>query len=363
MNSFRFLTWMMVIILCPTLLPGIVSAQQSGAPSEKAALTVSTLSPKMMAWDNTLLATGNIVAWQEAYISTEANGLSITRVLVDVGDKVHKGQLLAELQSHTLEAELAQSNAELAQARAQLEEAQADARRARALQKSAALSAQQITQYLITEKVAVARVNALKAKVSSAQFRVSQTQIIAPDEGTITTRLATLGHVVSPGDILFKLNRQDRMEWHGELPASELVHIQPGQSVILNIAGQETVKGQVRQAAPTVNQKTRNGLIYVDLLNVPSVRSGMFATGEITISQTEGLAVPLSALLLRDGAAYVSRIGPQSIVQQTKVTAGQQVNGWVAITDGLQPDDVIIASGVSFLSEGDLVRIASHQAN
>ncbi|MBK5143124.1 efflux RND transporter periplasmic adaptor subunit [Budviciaceae bacterium BWR-B9] len=364
MDNSRFLTWMVAIIICALSPIEMALAEQADTlRPEKTALTVTTMSPKMMEWDNTLLATGNIVAWQEASVSTEASGLSITRVLVDVGDKVVKGQLLAELQNHTLESELAQARAELVQAIAQREEARADAERARKLQKSAALSAQQITQYLITAKIAEARVKAHEAKVSSAEFRVSQTRIVAPDDGTITIRQATLGHVVSPGDILFKLNRQDRMEWRGELPSNELAQIQPGQRVKITINGQDAVTGLVRQVAPTVDQKTRNGLVYVDLPDSSSIRAGMFASGNITVSQRKGLAVPLSALLLQDGAAYVSRVGPDNKIEQTKVTAGQQVNGWVPILNGLQPDDTLVVSGVSFLSEGDSVRIASHQAD
>lgn len=97
---------------------------------ESTLLTVTTVSPRMMTWDRTLLATGNIEPWQEAFVSTEAAGLSIIQLYADIGDIVHQGQVLAELQHETLSAEFEQAEAELAQAIAQLEEAHADAVRA-----------------------------------------------------------------------------------------------------------------------------------------------------------------------------------------------------------------------------------------
>ncbi|SQI36560.1 Macrolide-specific efflux protein macA precursor [Leminorella richardii] len=358
--------WRTALILSAAYAIHYAAAQQTEPTSappavENTALTVSTLSPRAMTWSRTLLATGSIAAWQEAFISTEAHGVSITSVLVDVGDEVRKGQLLAELQSQTLSAELEQAEAELRQAIAQREEARADAQRVNRLQTSAAISAQQATQYRVTEKIANARVAALEAKVKAARYRVEQTNIVAPDDGTVTERLATLGHVVSSGDVLFKLNRQNRMEWHAELPADDLALIQAGQRVTLSIAELAPVNGQVRQIAPTIDKNTRNGRVYIDLQPSSVVRAGSFATGKIVVGHSQVIAVPESALLLHDGYAYVFRVKNENRVQRIRVVTGVRQEGWVAITEGLQTDDVIVADGGTFLSDGDSVRIVSHQ--
>jgi RND family efflux transporter MFP subunit len=335
------------------------SDQSNSASPEKTShsvLTVSTMSPRMMTWNKTLIASGNITPWQEAFVSTEANGVSILHIHADVGDVVLKGQLLAELQHDTLSAELEQVEAELAQAMAQLEEAQADAMRAQKLRQTSALSTQQITQYLIAEKVARTRTKALQARVKSAQIRLAHTRITAPDDGVITERQATLGKVVSPGDILFRLLRQKRLEWHAELPAKELINVRAGQHVTLTLPGASDITGVVRMVAPTVDPHTLNGLVYVDL-NTEQVRTGSFATGRIMLGEYQAPGLPLTALTFRDGFAYVFLVDSEGEVQQRQVTPGQRHDGWVAITQGVDLHDRLVESGVEFLSEGDRVRV------
>ncbi|WP_058913870.1 efflux RND transporter periplasmic adaptor subunit [Entomohabitans teleogrylli] len=327
------------------------------AAAEQPALTVTTFSPEIVPRDDSLFATGNIIPWQEAVVSTEASGLSIRHLHADIGDEVQKGQLLAELQQDMVTAELEQTLAEMAQAEARLEEARADAGRARKLRGSSALSAQQVTQYLVAEKVARAQVAVLSARVKTARLRVAQTRITAPDAGLITARLAMAGQVVSPGDILFRLNRQSRLEWLAELPVGELEQIQPGQAVRLNMPGQAPVKGLVRQVAPVTDRRSRNGYVYVALGDNARVRAGSFATGHIITGRTTLPVIPSSALLLRDGFAYVFRVDAQSRVRQVPVITGTYHDGGYAIRQGVNAGDVLVAEGVGFLSDGDRVRV------
>lgn len=336
------------------------SEQNSTESSEKTAhtvLTVSTMSPKMMMWNRSLMATGNIAPWQEAFVSTEANGVSILLIHTDIGETVRKGQLLAELQHNTLSAELEQVEAELAQAISQHEEAQADAVRAQKLRQTSALSAQQITQYLIAEKVARTRTEALQARVKSAQIRLAQTRIIAPDDGVITERQASLGKVVSTGEVLFRLLRQSRLEWRAELPAKDLLHVQPGQHATLNLPGSSAITGTVRKIAPTIDPHTGNGLVYIDLNTQEIARAGSFTTGHIQLGEYQSPGLPLTALTFRDGFAYVFYVDDEGKVYQRQVTPGQRRDGWISVTSGVDLQDRFIASGVGFLSEGDTVRV------
>lgn len=333
--------------------------QSSAASNEKitrTALTVTTISPRMMTWDKALIATGNITPWQEAFISTEANGVSVIHIHADVGDIVRKGQLLAELQNDILSAELAQVEAELAQAIAQHEEAQADATRAQKLRQTSALSTQQITQYLIAEKVARTRTKALQARLKSAQIRLAHTRITAPDDGVITERQATLGKVASAGDVLFRMLRQKRLEWRAELPAKELLQVRAGQHATVTLPGATDITGVVRKIAPTIDPHTRNGLVYVDL-NTEMVRPGTFATGRIMLGEYQAPGLPLTALTFRDGFAYVYLVDNTGKVQQRQVTPDQRNDGWVAITHGVELQDLLVESGVEFLSDGDQVRV------
>lgn len=361
-----FIVIVVLIVTGREIITHHISGKDNTELFEKAlstTLTVSTLSPKMMTWEHSLMATGSIAPWQEAFVSTEANGVRVVHVHVDVGDKVHKGQLLAELQQDTLSAELEQVKAELAQATAQHEEARADALRAQKLRQTSALSAQQITQYLVAEKVARTRTRAFQARVKSAQLRLAHTSITAPDDGIITERLATLGKVVSAGEVLFRLHRQNRLEWRAELPANELYHVHPGQSVTLTLPGPTTITGVVRKVAPTIDPHTRNGLVYVDLNTVEMARTGSFATGYILLGERCMPGVPLTATTFRDGFAYVFHVDNEGKVRQSQITLGQRQDGWVAITHGVDLQDRLVESGVEFLNEGDQVRVIQQTAD
>ena len=122
----------------------------------KPALTVTLATPEKSEWPGVFSASGNIVAWQEAIIGAEANGLRINDVRANVGDRVTAGQVLATFAPETVEAELAQSKAQVAEAEAALAEAQANADRAKTLENTGALSAQQIQQFLTAAKTAEA---------------------------------------------------------------------------------------------------------------------------------------------------------------------------------------------------------------
>jgi multidrug efflux pump subunit AcrA (membrane-fusion protein) len=120
-------------------------ADKSGAAPAvaKAALTVTAVQPSNSSLALKLAANGNVAAWQEASIGAEANGLRLTQVLVNVGDTVKKGQLLATFAGDGVQADVAQAKAALMEAQANAVDAAGNAERARTLQNTGALSAQQ----------------------------------------------------------------------------------------------------------------------------------------------------------------------------------------------------------------------------
>ena len=326
------------------------------------ALTVITTLPRTMAWPRSLTTNGNIVAWQEVVIGAEIGGLRLTEVLVNVGDKVKRGQLLARISSDTVEADLAQGNAEVAEQEAMLAEAAANADRARQLQSSGLISAQQITQSLTAEQTAKAKLAAARARVQSTELHRSQTRVLAPDYGVISARTATVGSLAQPGQELFRLIRQNRLEWRAEVTAAELPRIRPGQVATIELAEGVTAQGHVRIGAPTVDPQTRIGLVYVDLPPNSPARAGTFARGVFELGEAPALTVPQSAVLLREGFSYVFKLEDNNQVAQTKVSVGRRVEDQIEITSGLEPNARVVASGAGFLTDGDRVRIVEAQA-
>lgn len=328
----------------------------------KPALTVTTTQPQDTNLPVTISANGNITAWQEASIGTETNGLRLDEVRVNVGDVVQRGQVLATFASDTMEADLAQVRAALAEAEAALAEAAANGQRARNLQTRGALSAQQINQYLTAERTAQARLEAQRAAIKVQQLRLQQTQVLAPDDGVISARSATVGAVLPSGQELFRMIRQSRLEWRAEVSSAELASLKPGMSVIVRPANVTPIKGIVRMVAPTVEVQTRNGLVYVDLPTPGAARAGMFARGEFEVGSGQGLTLPQSAVLLRDGFSYVFRVGPDLKVTEVKVTVGRRVGDRIEIISGLDVSAHVVAAGGGFLADGDRVRVVEAAA-
>ncbi|MEO7108338.1 MAG: efflux RND transporter periplasmic adaptor subunit [Rhodoferax sp.] len=342
------------------------AADAAKTATAKPALTVSLTQPKNSMLAIKLAANGSVAAWQEASIGAEANGLRVAELHANVGDTVKRGQLLASFAAESVQADVALARAAVAEAQANAAEAAANADRARAVQGSGAISAQQVNQYLTQEQTGKARVASAQAQLDAQLLRLKNTKLVAPDNGVISARMATVGSVVGAGTEMFKLIRQSRLEWRGEVTSTEIGRITPGTAVLVTAPSGAQLKGRVRILAPTVDAASRNGLVYVDLPTTDknadktaaaSFKPGMYARGEFDLGSSGALTVPLAAVVVRDGFSYVVRVGPDNRATQVKVQPGRMVGGQVEILSGIKPEDKLVASGDGFLSDGDLVRV------
>ena len=346
------------------LFPSQVHAADDKKPvTPRPSLTVSTVQPVMGNLPFRLPANGNVNAWQEASIGSEVNGLRLVSVNVNVGDKVVKGQVLATFATDQVTAEVAQAQASYAEAEAGALDAAVNADKARTLQASGALSDQQINQYLTGEKSARARLQVAKAALAVQQVRLKQTRLLAPDNGVISMRSATLGSVVGNGTELFKMIRGGRLEWRAEVTSTELANIKPGSNVSVTAASGAKVQGKVRMLSPTVDAVTRNALVYVDLPAHPDIRAGMFAKGEFEgDASAPVLTLPQQALVLRDGFTYAMRLMPGNKVAQVKLQTGRRMGDAVEVLKGAKAGEQFVASGAAFLTDGDVVKVVTTPA-
>ncbi len=342
---------------------GAFAADNAKPAVAKPTLTVSTAAPQSQSLAQRLSANGSLAAWQEATIGAEANGLKITEVRVNVGDRVQRGDVLAVLQADTLRAELAQAEGTLAEATASAQEARAQAERARSLQQQGFYSNAQLSQALAADASAQARVQSARALVQLQAVRLSQTRVLAPDAGVISARQATVGSVVGAGTELFRLIRQGRIEWRAEVTATDLGQVRVGAPVQITAASGQQLQGKVRMVAPSVDAQTRNALVYVDVLSAPgSARAGMYARGEIVLGQSQALTVPQAAVVVRDGFSYVYAVGADQKVTQVKVQTGRLSGDRMEVLSGLKADVRVVASGGAFLNQGDTVRVVDAPA-
>lgn len=335
--------------------PAAQPTATSDAP--KPAMTVTVASPTSDTLMVGLQVNGNVSAWQEASVGAELGGLRLATVNVNVGDVVKKGQVLATLAGQTTQAESLQSRAAMMQAEASYENAKADADRARAIEDTGALSKSQIAQYVTAEKVARAQWEAAKAAYSATQVRLGNTRVLAPDDGVISARSASVGSVAGAGQELFRLVRGNRMEWRADVTPSEVGRIRVGQSVRVTAATGTELTGRVRAIAPTADPQTRNVLVFVDLPRHPDLKAGTFARGQFDLGQSTALTVPAQSVVVRDGHNYVFVIGADSKAAQRKIETGRRVGQRVEVLQGLKADEAVAVQGAGFLNEGDLVKV------
>lgn len=372
--------WFILAIVIVLLLVGLLlwktGALNKTAASEKpknatteqkAALTVTVIQPEQQNWKQNFTANGNIAAWQEVVIGSELSGQRISKVYVNVGDQVKRGQVLAEINSESIRADLATAKANYAEAQAVLADASANNKRFQQLKNTGAISAQEVTQYQTSQNTAHARLDAAKAQIDSNQLRLTQTRVIAPDHGVISARTATVGSLAQTGQELFRLIRDDRLEWRAEVTSTDLYKLKQGMiaQIISPDPSQPTVTGTVRMIAPVIDPQTRYGLVYVDLPTTDAVRMGMFVKGSFDLGEKPAWTLPQTALLLRDGFSYIFIVNKDNRVTQQKVTVGRRLNDRIEILDlpsnstnnNKNTNIKVVASGVGFLTDGDLITI------
>lgn len=120
-------------------------------------------------------------------------GQRISKVNVNIGDQVQRGQVLAEINSDTIRVELASAQANLKEAQAVLADATLHNQRIQQLKNTGAISKQEASQYQTSQSTAQARLDAARAQIESNQLRLAQTQVRSPDNGVISARAATVG--------------------------------------------------------------------------------------------------------------------------------------------------------------------------
>jgi RND family efflux transporter MFP subunit len=326
------------------LRPRPVDDKATTGPSP--ALTVTVARPADAVWPITLEASGAIAAWQEASIGAQVGGYRLVEVLVNVGDEVVRGQVLARFDPALLQADGARL-------KASNEQAKANKDRMLRLQKSGTVSDRDVLDIVTQAKTT-------SALLESNRLQLRYTEVLASDDGAISSRTATLGAVVPVGQELFRLIRQNRLEWRGELTAAQLAHVEAGQKIELTLPGGGSVSATVRRTAPSLDQQTRLGIVYADIAPGSRARAGMYVDGRIITGRSEALVVPAESVTIRDGRNYVLKLmdaGATPRVSLRPVTVGRRRDNQIQIVDGIARDDRLVVSGAGFVNEGDLVRV------
>ena len=354
-------------------------------PNAVRGITISVVPAARREVVERLPVTGTLVAREEIMVGPEIDGYRITDILVEEGDRVEKGQVLARLSRDTLEtllaqntanaaraqAAIAQQKAQLLQTLAQRTEAEAAVERARTLIKTGATSQEVLDQRERAVKVATAQVTAAEESVTAAEadaaqikanrdeieVRLARTDITAPEAGIISSRAARLGAIVlsANAEPLFRIVKDGAIDLDAEVPESALPRVTPGLSVAVTPAGFPTpIEGKVRLVGATVDNSTRLARVAVALPDDPRLRPGAYARGVIEVARHEGVALPQSAVQFASDGVFVLVV-ENDIVQRRPVKTGLQGDGFVEIVDGVKEGEDVVARAGGFLRTGDRV--------
>lgn len=347
------------------VLTGCTKSNANGsttADPSASVLTVEIVTPLEQVWPQSIQATGPLAAWQEAIVSPEIGGLRLVELKADVGEHVKRGQMLARLDDASLQVSLRKQEAQAAQARANLSQARSNLERARVAEGSGALSAQRIEEYRITAETSQAALDSALADLDNIKLQLSQTRVLAIDDGIVSSKSAVLGSVVSAGTEMFRLVRRGQVEWRPEFDARQLAVLQPGRLAHITLADGEVVQGEVRLVGPTLSTSTARAVAYVTLPRESGAKPGMFASGTIELEAKPALTVPATAVVLRDGRAYAYLLDGADKVTSRPIVAGRRRNDRVEVVSGLPSGARVVARGGAFLSDGVRVTVENAQA-
>jgi RND family efflux transporter MFP subunit len=321
---------------------------------------VSTFVPGLRPVSTEVMVTGSISARHDLPIGDGGQAGRIVAVYVQVGDVVRQGQILAQLDDSVLKPQVAELAAALAKARAQAALAVAEYRRAVAIGPNGGLSAQNVEQLQAAAAMDAANTKMVAAQLQQKRAELALTRIVAPVAGTVLTRTAEVGQVVSPaGPPLFTLEDQNRVELIGQVAEQDLAALKVGQPAEVYLIGYpRPFPGHIWLLGATVNRQTRLGEVRIALAPNPALRPGAFARAVIKESHAERPVVPQTAVMTDSRGSYVFIVNRRNIIVRRAVQLGGVLASGVVIAKGLTGRERVVTLAGGFLQGGEKVQVA-----
>jgi RND family efflux transporter MFP subunit len=319
---------------------------------------VTVVVPGRVTVDRAISATGSIAARREMPVGVAGEGGMITRVLVEPGQWVAAGQVLATI-DRAVQTQTAESlGAQVQVARADLTLAQAELDRARQLIDRGFISRADLQRRTATRDGAAARVKVAGATLQEARARNGRLDIRAPAAGLVLTRQAEPGQIVSAGSgVLFRMAQGGQLELRAQLAESDLAGLRPGaRATVTPVGSTRSFAGEVWQVSPIIDPQTRQGIARVALRYDPALRPGGFAAAEIVGGIGQMPMLPDSAIQSDDKGSFVYVVAADNKVRRRGVRIGQVSDAGVAIAEGLNGTERVVRSAGGFLSEGQQVK-------
>lgn len=352
-----------------TVLAVINQSQKPNTPSVPAPTTanpvmsVQAILPKADTLEQDINASGVIKGQDIAEVGAKISGIAIDKVLVDVGDTVKKGQVLATLDARKASADIINYEANIATATANLQKATNDLARVTPLVEIGAISRTQFDSYQTAKINAEANLKSAKAQAYQASVNTADTQIVAPLSGIISQKNAHIG-MMTTGTALFTIIKNNALQWQALVSGDDIHKISIGQTAMIGSPDNQ-VYGVVQNIAPTANS-TGEIMVFVSLDDPKHLRHGMYTQGKFITQDRQTFTLPTSVVTTTDGFDYVwvllQHMPDKPALDNDLYYANRQKinityrNDTKVATDLPKDTKVIYKSG-NFLNDGDVVRL------
>jgi RND family efflux transporter MFP subunit len=347
----------LLALALPALLAACEPAAEPAAPEIR---PVRVISVEERAGGETVSLTGTVQAETEVNLAFRIGGRLIER-LVNVGDQVTAGQVVARLDPEDDENALRAARAELAAAGGQLVEAQNNYERQQTLLQDGWTTTVRYDEARQTLETIQSRVDSAQAQLNIATNRLSWADLHADSDGTITARGAEAGEVVQAGQMVYRVAREDGRDAVFNVPAQimDTAPSDPEIEVFLTLNRNVQAVGRVREVAPQADPVTGTFEVKVGLVRPPAeMRLGSTVTGQMEIGVEPGIEIPASALTRADGQPAVWVVdGTTETVDLRNIELVRHDAARVIVAQGLEVGDVVVTAGVQALRPGQQVRL------
>jgi RND family efflux transporter MFP subunit len=337
--------------------------------TERAAQYVKTALPQTAATGQTLALPGTLQGFVQSPINARASGY-LKRWTKDIGSRVQKGELLAEIETPEIDQQLSQGIAARQQAAAGLSLARSTVERWEALRKKDVVSQQDLDERRGAVAQATANLAAADANVQRLQQTEGFKRVLAPFAGVVTRRNVDVGDLIDAGSggggrALFTLAQTDPLRVYINVPQAYAQLIKAGQPVVVTqaeLSGQR-FKGEIARTSGAIDATTRMMQVEVSLPNRDGVLlPGAYVQVSLPMAASKALTIPSNALLFRAEGTRVAIVDAQGRVHLRSVTVGRNYGETIELLDGIADTDRLVLNPSDSLAEGDLVVIAKEPA-
>lgn len=354
--------WRWPLVALGVVLLGLLGGKLLGpAPAPEAPPSavpeVTVMVPGTSEVTRYLSVPGSIAAKRDEAIGVQGEGGRVTAVLVEAGQQVKRGQILARIDRSIQTQQAARAAADVRAAQADLALADADLDRALALVDRGFVSKADIDRRTATRDGARARVAVTKAQLGEINARIAMLDIRAPDDGLVLSRNVETGQVVGPGSAaLFRLADGGVLEMQGQVAEQDMATLKPGMTATVTPAGSDTgYTGEIWLIDPIIDPISRLGTVRIALPYSPGLRVGAFAKANIEAGTGVKPVLPQSAIQVDDGGNFVFVLEEGNKVARRGITVGAVSDQGVSIAEGLTGQERVVVSAGAFLRAGESI--------